>query len=245
MMTSYAGNFEDVLLSRIFRGVERGFYVDIGACHARLGSASYVFYERGWSGVNVEPGLLFDTLTEGRPRDINVRAVITDKDSEVEFFHRDNPATSTVSRNLAPEVEKHVKDRVEFTVPSLRMSTFVDRYIGDRHVHFLKVDAEGSEPGIFESCDWARFRPEVIVSEAVRPYTNIPVYDQWSHNLLSAGYKLTLFDGINAWFVREESHDLIPRASIPVNQLDYFFPFDLEKVHLMAELAALKARPPM
>jgi FkbM family methyltransferase len=241
MMTSYAGNFEDVLLSRIFRHIEKGFYVDIGACQARLGSASYAFYERGWTGINVEPGDLFDNLSAGRPRDTNIRAAITDKDGEVEFFyHRDSPATSTVFETLSPEVSAHVKDRVRFTVPSLRMSTFVDRYIGDRHVHFLKVDAEGSERDIFSSCDWTKFRPEVIVSEAVKPYTNIPVYEEWSHHLLNAGYRLALFDGINAWFVRDESPPLFPLASVPVNQLDYFSPHDEDKERLKEELAILR-----
>jgi hypothetical protein len=81
----------------------------------------------------------------------------------------------------------------------------------------------------------------VIVSEAVRPYTNEPVYDEWAPHLLNAGYRLTLFDGINAWFVREESNRLIPLASIPVNQLDYFRAYDQEKIDLLKRVSDLEA----
>jgi FkbM family methyltransferase len=244
MMTSYAGNREDVLLSRIFKDVENGFYVDIGACQAKFGSTSYVFYERGWTGINVEPGYLFDNLARDRPRDTNLKVAITDRDGEVQFYyHRDCPATSTVSEMLRPEVAAHAKDRVAVTVPSLRMSSLVENYIGDRHVHFLKVDVEGSEPDLFRFCDWGFFRPEVIVSEAVHPYTTTQAYQEWSRYLTDANYQFTLFDGINAWFVRNESSHLIPAASVPVNQLDLFSPYDEEKERLRAEIAALRASP--
>jgi len=54
-MISYAQNFEDVILERIFKDKESGFYVDIGACHPVYDSVTYHFYLKGWSGINVEP----------------------------------------------------------------------------------------------------------------------------------------------------------------------------------------------
>ena len=53
---------------------------------------------------------------------------------------------------------------------------------------------------------------------------------------------MTLFDGISAWFVREESPHLMPLASLPVNQLDYFRPYDAEKEQMQQELASLRSR---
>ena len=63
-VTSYARNFEDVLLWRALKEIEAGFYVDIGA-----GSlVSQAFYERGWRGLHVvSDAQSADTLRVARP----------------------------------------------------------------------------------------------------------------------------------------------------------------------------------
>ena len=244
MMTSFAGNFEDVLLTRLFGGDRtRGTFIDIGACHARNGNCSWAFYERGWRGINVEPGPLFQTLIEMRPEDINLNAAVSDRDGRAIFhYHADVPATSTLEAELAPELDGLVYDRREQEVETLTLKTLRQRYLGSREVQFLKVDVEGYEAAVFSGCDWRDFRPQVIVAEATRPFTNEPVHAEWSSRLIEAGYVLTLFDGVNVWLVREEDPDLAASASLPVNQLDLFRPYDDEKTEALAELAALRAR---
>ena len=64
---------EDVILYHIFQGIQNGFYVDIGAHHPTLISDTKIFYEMGWSGINIEP--LEDgcrELKKQRVRDINL-----------------------------------------------------------------------------------------------------------------------------------------------------------------------------
>jgi FkbM family methyltransferase len=241
MFVSYGHNFEDVLLNRAFRDVENGFYVDIGAGDAKHGNVSYGFYERGWSGVNVEPGPKFDTLPVHRPRDINVRTAIGEYDGEISFFfHPEHPSTSTLISELGPQYEDKVRDRVEMRVPVMTMARLVKEHVGDRHVHFLKVDVEGSEAALFRSCDWTKFRPEIIVAEGTKPYTNTPVYHEWADLLTSADYLRAYFDGVNVWFVRKESAHLLPCFAIPVNQNDEFVPY--AQVKLKEKLEALRNR---
>ena len=67
---SYAQNCEDVLLHRAFGKQETGFYVDVGASDPVDGSTTKAFYDRGWSGIDVEPGAVFAELVAARPRDI-------------------------------------------------------------------------------------------------------------------------------------------------------------------------------
>jgi hypothetical protein len=55
MFTSYAQNFEDVMLRRALQNVARGFYIDVGAQDPIVDSVSMGFYEEGWRGVHVEP----------------------------------------------------------------------------------------------------------------------------------------------------------------------------------------------
>ena len=48
----------------------RGFYVDVGAADPEELSVTRAFYERGWSGINVEPrDEYFEKLILARPRD--------------------------------------------------------------------------------------------------------------------------------------------------------------------------------
>ena len=70
---SYAQNYEDVLLNRLFSDCPNGFYIDVGACHPVVHSVTKLFYERGWHGINVEPipGLC-EMLAHDRQRDINL-----------------------------------------------------------------------------------------------------------------------------------------------------------------------------
>ena len=67
MLTSYAQNFEDVILWRALKDVDRGFYVDIGAQDPITDSVSLCFYEAGWRGVHVEPSPHFAARIRAAP----------------------------------------------------------------------------------------------------------------------------------------------------------------------------------
>lgn len=54
-MISYAQNFEDLVLHRVFRGQKNGFYIDMGPMGPVLESVTKFFYDEGWSGINIEP----------------------------------------------------------------------------------------------------------------------------------------------------------------------------------------------
>ncbi|TFW30732.1 FkbM family methyltransferase, partial [Duganella callida] len=54
-VTSYAPQFEDLLLWRALRQVADGRYLDVGAGDPLAGSVTQLFYERGWRGINLEP----------------------------------------------------------------------------------------------------------------------------------------------------------------------------------------------
>src|SRR4051812_32202488 len=86
LLISYAQNFEDVLLRRVFADREDGFYVDIGAFDPVIGSVTKIFYDRGWSGINIEPGSAFERLKSERARDINLNIAILDEAGTLSFI---------------------------------------------------------------------------------------------------------------------------------------------------------------
>ena len=72
-MISYAQNFEDVILWRVFKDIISGFYIDVGAYHPRIDSVTKWFYDQGWNGINIEPSKEYlDRFYDERPRDLNL-----------------------------------------------------------------------------------------------------------------------------------------------------------------------------
>jgi len=68
----YSQDGEDIILKEFFSGKEKGFYVDIGAHHPLRLSNTYLFYKKGWSGINIDamPGSM-KIFNKKRRRDIN------------------------------------------------------------------------------------------------------------------------------------------------------------------------------
>ena len=76
---SYSQNREDILLARALPG-RTGFYIDVGAADPIEFSVTKLFYDRGWSGVNVEPQAdYYRKLVADRPRDTNLQLVVSDR----------------------------------------------------------------------------------------------------------------------------------------------------------------------
>jgi hypothetical protein len=77
MFISYAQNFEDVMLWRVLRDVEKAFYVDVGAADPEENPVTRAFYEPGRSGINVEPvDEFFDKLTHAGQRNTNLQVAV-------------------------------------------------------------------------------------------------------------------------------------------------------------------------
>jgi FkbM family methyltransferase len=236
---SYTPNFEDVLLHRCFRNVERGFYVDIGANDPTKASVTRWFYDQGWSGINIEPGEGIAALKGERLRDINLEVAVADFEGETTFWvHTGNTGTSTLSKTVPDIVSMKAGEILPRTVRVTTLPAILDKYAAGQHVHFLKIDAEGSEDAIVRTADWKMHRPEVVLIESTEPYTNIRRKEPWQGRLQENGYRMAYFDGINDFWVREESSRLMEAFAVPINVLDFFRSYDPEVASLRAMVAA-------
>jgi FkbM family methyltransferase len=240
MMVSYTPNFEDVLLQRCFRDVRNGFYVDVGAHHPTNASITRWFYDQGWSGINVEPGEGVEALRAERQRDINLAVAVADFEGETAFWvHAANPGTSSLSESVTPAVSERAGEIRPITVTVTTLQSILNRYAHERHIHFLKIDAEGAEDAIVRSTDWTRVRPEVIVIESTEPYTNNRRQESWQEILKNSTYEFAYFDGVNDFWVRRESNHLLRAFSLPVNVLDFFRSYDPEVIPLRNQVSRL------
>jgi FkbM family methyltransferase len=222
--TTYAQNFEDVMLWRALKHIEDGFYIDVGAWSPDLDSVTRAFYERGWRGINVEPNPEFHAqLLARRPRDINLRLAVSDTSGTQIMNFLSNPGLSTLDETVAQEhasagwtINKQV---VEVTT----LAILWEQHVPEGHdVHFLKVDVEGFEEAVLRGNDWSRYRPWIVVVEATLPMSPQESHDAWEPILLNAGYHFTYADGLNRYYVANEHAELLPAFKYPPNVFDDF-----------------------
>ncbi len=214
MSLSYTQNLEDYQLSIAFAGQETGFYIDIGGGHPVADNVSLWFYERGWQGIVVEPQAKLAALyARVRPRDICAETLIGAENRDVEFHVFDKfHGLSSIHRTVAEKAENLGEAARVVTLPMLTLAELCDQHqVGG--VDFLKVDVEGAEIDVLKGNDWARFRPKVIVLEAIAPGTGLPAWDVFEPYLLAQGYEFALFDELNRFYVAKEHPEILARFS--------------------------------
>lgn len=219
-VVSHAQNAEDVRLWRVFGERPAGFYVDVGAGDPEVDSVTRLFYEAGWSGINIEPGPDFESLARMRPRDTNLRIAIAEQPGRAEMWisspHTGLSGFTPLPRELLPPgfSLKRVK------VDCRRLDDVLSAHAPGRTVDFLKVDVEGAEGQVLASLDLRQVRPSVICVEAVAPISNAPSHHAWEEMLLDAGFLFAAFDGVNRFYVPVELADLRPALAYPISVLD-------------------------
>lgn len=239
---SYAQNFEDVLLNRVFRYKVRGFYIDIGALHPTSDSVTKAFYDRGWSGINIEPikdG--YNLFTKERNRDINLNIAVSNYSGELEFFQVLGQAgNSTLNKEIAYQVAKEKGLEVaKYTVDVKTLAEICEEYVNQK-IDFLKIDVEGLEEQVILGGDWGKYRPTVLVIETTLPNTNIRCDNNIPTLLKQKGYQHVFFDGINDYYVADESKELAKFFAYPVNILDYYIDYKLlEKQQQIKDLITI------
>jgi FkbM family methyltransferase len=209
MPLSYTQNMEDYHLSLAFAGQEKGFYIDVGAGHPVADNVSLWFYERGWSGLVAEPiPELAALYPKVRPRDQVYEGLIGRENGLVDFFHVDRlHGFSTTVQNHAEAAKDFGAHYRSMQLPMMTLATICEKYKIDT-IDFLKIDVEGAESAVLEGNDWSRFRPRVIVAEAVTPGKGEPAWQEFEPLLLANGYRFKLFDTLNRFYVAQECLDI-------------------------------------
>jgi FkbM family methyltransferase len=207
---SYAQRFEDLYLMRCFGERADGFYIDIGSGHPVYDNVSFAFYLKGWRGITVEPNPWLARLSRAvRPRDRHVEALVGSACGEATFYRvREFHGLSTMNPDHAKAALRQFgKDADAITVP---LTTLAALCAGQAPAsfEFLKIDVEGAEPDVLFGGDWQRFRPKVIVVEALAPYTLAPAWEQWEPFLAQHGYSYVWFDSLNRYYLAAEAGDL-------------------------------------
>jgi len=233
---SYAGRLEDALLALVLADVTQGFYVDVGGGHPVADNVSLLFYERGWRGIVVEPQAELAATTRAvRPRDIVFEGIAGRTEGSVTFHRVEHfHGFSTMIAEHAALAASAGARIVEERVASTTLASLLARH-APPVIDFLKIDVEGAEADVIAGNDWARFRPKVLVIEAVAPGTMAPAWDAFEPMLLGAGYRFAFFDELNRYYVAQEHAGLVsrfPAAPLPWDAYDHLW--DHGRAHVNA-----------
>jgi FkbM family methyltransferase len=218
---SYAKNYEDVILYRVLGHVGKGFYVDVGAGDAKEYSVTHAFYERGWSGINIEPSdEYFDCLVQDRPRDTNLK-IAAGRETGLCTFHDFPWGLSTLDPKIsALHQAAGLKARAVLTPVTTLTKILED--CGVLKIHFLKIDTEGTEASVLEGLNLDRLRPWIIVVDATESNSKASLRKNWEHLIIGHGYQFAYFDGLNCFYVADEVSELKERLAAPPNVFDNF-----------------------
>ena len=215
-MITYAQNFEDVMLARAFKGRERGFYVDVGAGDPNYMSVTRWFYDQGWSGINLEPNrTFFKKLVTSRPRDITLNIGASDSKGVLAFEETSVPELSTFVDN-SDASRRGACCRTDVAPLNEVLTTHA---VG-RQIDFLKIDVEGWELQVLKGLDLNRFRPAIMVIEAVLPESTTPSHHEWEPLVTESNYSMVYFDGLNRFYLAEERRELAQAFELPPGVFD-------------------------
>jgi FkbM family methyltransferase len=181
LQQSYSQFGEDLIVTYLFNilGIRQPTYLDIGANHPRLTSNTYYFYDRGASGVLVEPNpRLCKMLRSARPRDVVLEVGVgpeADTDAEFYVFGGYADGHSTFSKSEATHWETvglkgHPKFPVAkvIRVPLVPINRIIAEHFAGRAPNLLSLDVEGLDLNVLKGLDFERFAPDVACVETLR-----------------------------------------------------------------------------
>jgi FkbM family methyltransferase len=150
----------------IWKNIElprKGVFVDIGAGHPISYSNTYFWEKNDWEGICIDADInQVNLLKTERP---NVEwAAISPEEGEIEFFPAFLPELSTTKQNdkNGGLIKIRFKDSVK--VPSFRLETILEKHqIGI--IDILDIDVEGTELEVWETFDYEKHRPQVVIIE--------------------------------------------------------------------------------
>jgi len=210
---SYAQRFEDCYLMQCFGSRSEGFYIDIGSGHPVYDNASFAFYLKGWRGVTVEPNPWLARLSRAvRPRDCHVEALVGNAAGEATFYLVEelHGFSTMIEGHALSARTRFGKASRPLVVPMTTLAELCERSAPGA-IDFLKVDVEGAEEDVLLHGDWGKYRPKVVVAEALAPYTLAPAWQRWGAMLEEHGYRYAWFDSLNRYYVSAEADELRQR----------------------------------
>ena len=156
---------EDLFLQDYFKGVSNGRYIDVGAFHPFRGSNTYLLYNKGWRGINIDLNKTsIDLFNLARPADTNLNLVVLDNQKKITVYqNKDLGKMNTINPQYASYYLKNYSVRES---SSISLNNILEKYCSKNNkFEIINIDAEGSEYTILKNIDFRKYIFKIILVE--------------------------------------------------------------------------------
>lgn len=203
---------QDKFLDKIvFKGMERGIFVDVGAHDGKsLSNTFFLEKERKWTGLCIEPNpRCFDLLTKERSSDC-LKVAIDTKEGKAKFLKGtgyvemlcgivDHMDPRHYNRILHDAKEHNATVEMDECETRPLSSILEEKKIN--HINYLSIDVEGGEFAVLDSLDFSKVFIDVIEVEC-----NFPDHEaRFKDHLAKHGYELMLILDWDLLFINTQS----------------------------------------
>lgn len=209
----FHGQFgEDRILAEIFAGRTDGYCVEVGAYDGRTGSASYLFEQKGWHCLLIEPiPARAEEIRKHRAGTV-VNCAASSREDEAVFFIAENvEQMSTLDRS--PDhldwIRREGGELKEITVRTATLDNLLSE-AGFPEVQFVTIDVEGHELAVLEGFTLEAYRPRIVIIEdnSVTGDRGVAQY------MADRGYVHFRRTGVNEWYAHASDSELVRAEEI-------------------------------
>jgi FkbM family methyltransferase len=178
-LASYSQFGEDKIIADLLKDMKFKsiVYLDIGANNPKFISNTYLFYEKGFRGVLVEPNpYLVGKLRYVRPKDLVVNIGIGIEENAIEanfyMFAEEADGLSTFSleeakhwENVGLNGKKYKIERI-WKMPLITVNNLIENYLTECP-DFVSIDVEGWDLKILKTFNFDKHNPAIFCVETL------------------------------------------------------------------------------
>ena len=184
-------------------GITEINYIDIGANDPFKLNNTALFYEKNYTGINIEPDpVVFKKLKKHRKKDINLNIGIGNKEDFIDYYQFDDNVYNSFSIDESENIQK--KGINLKSIIKVKVNTYnyvVQKYLNGIPPVILFLDAEGLDEIIIDSINFEIYSPKILCVETFA--YGIEIKNNYLiEKIISKGYYIYADTFVNTIFLK-------------------------------------------
>jgi FkbM family methyltransferase len=194
---------EELIILHLLKGINKGFYIDVGCNHPYKISNTFELYLKGWKGICIDANSsLVNLFQKKRRKDLALFAAVSDKVEEVTFTEYKYNELNTIDSKVSEKLSLSYDVKNQIILETLTLTDILNKHLPANYcIDLLSVDVEGNDYKVLTSLDFNLYRPKLIVVEIhgynLSTITKSDIY----RFLTSIEYELVNFATMNGYFM--------------------------------------------